>query len=222
MERRRGEYARLPAGARLLAGSTDLQHQTYSSRPLNGQSRGRSESTLGSQPKIQTGSSRPSNRQLSLPGETNIAPTASHNRSLKRLKKLNSVDEAVIGKYNPKLYLPDNLASVFDPPIEAPDDDNFTPPPWLAKGIFEVFESSVPTPEAPPFKFGDANADEEFNSKLLREVKYVLDTIMDEHQHTSLKYGAEFRPLAQLRKIFRFHPLLSFFTGLYKRGMDYD
>ena len=44
---------------------------------------------------------------------------------------------------------------------------------------------------------------------------------MAENQHTSLKYGAEFRPLAQLRKIFRFHLLFSFFTDLYERGMEY-
>ncbi len=127
----------------------------------------------------------------------------------------------MIGKFKQSKCLPDNLDNVFAPPIESPDDDNFVPPDWLMEGIQEVFESAAPPPDPPPFKFGKQVSDARFNSELLRRVNYNFEYIVDNSQRTSLQYGVEFRPIEQLSKIYREHPLFNFFRGSHQNGMEY-
>ena len=50
--------------------------------------------------------------------------SAAAKRNLIRLHGRNNDDIDLFGK-----YMPDDLSTVFDPPIHTPDDENFDPPP---------------------------------------------------------------------------------------------
>jgi hypothetical protein len=85
----------------------------------------------------------------------------------------------------------------------------------------EIAVSEVPTPLAPPIRFDLSDESVRFNSELLRESDLDLETFLAKHQNTTLNFGSEFRPIADLEKILGNHPNFGFFSEVLERGMDY-
>jgi hypothetical protein len=50
---------------------------------------------------------------------------------------------------------------------------------------------------------------------------YDLSKILDQHQHTTVAYGSEFRSLLDLEVVFGRHPNFAFFSDIHTNGMDY-
>ena len=86
----------------------------------------------------------------------------------------------------------------------------------------QAAEAGVPTPAPPPFKFDVTNDAIIHNSKLLKKYDYDLEALLNDHQHTSVAFGSEFRPLTQLEPIFGKQDLFPFFAKVHKRGMSYE
>ena len=142
--------------------------------------------------------------------------SASTRRNQQRLRTRNEQDQELLGK-----YLPNDISNIFGPPWEAPDDDDFEPPEWLLDAISDIAEKPQPPPLPPPVKFGIDTKSLQHNTNLLRENNFDLANIIDKNQHTSLAFGAEFRPIEDLQRIYHKHPLFNFFQRLHQRGMDY-
>jgi hypothetical protein len=142
--------------------------------------------------------------------------TAAEIRNYNRVRARDEADANIICK-----YLPPNIASIFDPPCVSIDKDDFVPSAWLHESIDRIAKELVPVPKKPPFKFDRSRAARAFNTELLLDHDYDLSQILEKSQDTTLAYGSEFRPLADLVCIFGKHPNYDFFADIHKHGVDY-
>ena len=120
-----------------------------------------------------------------------------------------------------KSYLP-NIEAFF--PFVCPGpDDSATPPGWLMKAIAEVAATTVLTPRAPPIRFDLSDASVRHNSQLLKECDLDLGKFLAAHQDTTLRFGSEFRPIEELKKIlagFSISPLPSEISSFVIRALQ--
>jgi hypothetical protein len=149
------------------------------------------------------------------PKDKSSAERASDRRNLFRVEQANVHDETLLGK-----YLPADIDVIFPEILEGPDD-SFEAPKWLFQAIQSVAKTKVRTPDAPPVRFDTTPEGLQFNSDLLRDFDYDLEKFMESQSSTTMGYGAEFRPLEQLNKIFHSHPVFPFFREILSFGMDY-
>ena len=84
-----------------------------------------------------------------------------------------------------------------------------------------VANAAAPAPTTPPVKFSLSEEAIQFNTALLKDNELSLDRLLLEHQHTTLGFGSEFRPLEQLETILGQHPNFSFFSDVLSHGMSY-
>ena len=143
--------------------------------------------------------------------------TAGAKRNAIRLERRNRLDRNLLCKS----HLPNNLSDLFGPAFPSPDDEDFIPPAWLLQSIQQIAATSTPTPAAPPFQFCSSSDSVTHNTRLLEEYDFDLTKIVDEHQHTTLGYGSEFRSIEDLSSIYRQHELFSFFKVMHQKGMEY-
>jgi hypothetical protein len=141
--------------------------------------------------------------------------TVANRRNLARVAQANASDRELLSK-----YLPSSIDKFFPAAILGPDD-NFVPPAWLMKAITEVAAKAVKAPNAPPVRFDLSEESVLHNSELLRESGLDLGKFLAQHQDTTLNFGSEFRPIADLRRILGQHPNFGFFSGVLGSGMDY-
>jgi hypothetical protein len=139
----------------------------------------------------------------------------SDQRNLQRIETRARNDEKILGK-----YLPDDIDGYLPGTLMGPDD-TFEAPAWLYQAILEVANEPVPVPAKPPVRFDTSNESIEHNSKLLQTFDYNLDKLLAANSHTTLGYGAEFRPINQLEKVLGPHPNFAFLRTVLHNGMDY-
>ena len=60
------------------------------------------------------------------------------------------------------------------------------------------------------------------NARLLESFDFDLDRLIESNRSTTLDYGSEFRPIADLEKIIGGHPNFPFLKKIYEKGMDYE
>jgi hypothetical protein len=141
--------------------------------------------------------------------------TAAKARNNQRWEDRNDLDRQLVGT------LPTDISSIFDPPRVTPDDDDFVPPPWLLESISRVASSPGLVPKPPPFLFRTDAAALEHNAALLKQYDYDLSLLLLDFQDTTVGYGAEFRPIEDLKIIFGQHLNFDFFETTVLNGMDY-
>jgi hypothetical protein len=130
--------------------------------------------------------------------------------------KANEIDRSLLNKH----HLPESIDE-FLPNVVPGPDDSFVPPAWLMQAMEEAAELVAPTPLAPPIRFDLSEDSVSFNSELLKESDLDLGKFLAQHQDTTLNFGSEFRPIADLEKILGLHPNFGFFSGVLAEGMDY-
>jgi hypothetical protein len=140
---------------------------------------------------------------------------AAERRNLQRIEIRARNDEQLLGK-----YLPDSVDGFLPGPLMGPDD-TFEAPEWLYHAILEVANEPVPVPQKPPVRFDTSDESIQHNSELLRQFDYDLNKLLEAHGHTTLNYGAEFRPVQQLEKVLGPHPNFAFFRTVLRDGMNY-
>jgi hypothetical protein len=136
-------------------------------------------------------------------------------RNRDRVEKANATDHKLTSKYLPKTadeFLPNKIPG---------PDDTFTPPDWLMEAIEIVFKAKEPVPKAPPVRFDLSEEAIRFNTELLKDSALSLQTLLSQHQDTTLGFGSEFRPVDQLQTILGQHPNFGFFAEVLTNGMDY-
>ena len=89
------------------------------------------------------------------------------------------------------------------------------------EAIQEVVESPVPVPRPPPTRFDLSEESVSHNTKLLKSCDLSLETLLAQHQDSTLGFGSEFRPVEQLEKILGEHPNFVFFSEVLENGMSY-
>jgi hypothetical protein len=85
--------------------------------------------------------------------------------------------------------------------------------------LLHPLESSQTPP--PPFLFRTDPAALKHNADLLKKYDYDLSKLLPDFQDTTVAYGAEFRPIEDLKIIFGRHPNFEFFEATVLNGMDY-
>jgi hypothetical protein len=140
---------------------------------------------------------------------------AAMRRNTRRLHAANSQDRRILGK-----YLHPDPASFFPDPVKGPDDA-FDPPPWLLAEIKKIADTPVPTPTLPTLKFEVSDAAAQHNAQLLRDADYDFGALLLSQVGSTAGFGAEFRPVEQLRGLLGDHPGFLELAKVLTNGMDY-
>ncbi len=117
-------------------------------------------------------------------------------------------------------YLPSSLSYFLPDPVVGPDD-YFLPEPSLMVAIKTVAQTPVPVPKAPPIQFSTNPEALEHNARLLKAHHYSMDVLISPHQATTLTYGSEFRPIAQLEGVLGKDPHFPQLRTILTEGMDF-
>jgi hypothetical protein len=136
-------------------------------------------------------------------------------RNLDQIERANLSDQQLLCKYLPSLvpeFLPNSITG---------PDDSFTTGPALLKAIRTVFEARVDVPLKPPIWFDVTNQAIQHNSGLLKDCNFDLARFLHANQNSTLAFGSEFRPVAQLETILSQHPNFDFFKQVLAIGMEF-
>ena len=76
-------------------------------------------------------------------------------------------------------------------------------------------------PDKPPFQFESTPEAAAANAKLLASFNYDLELVIENFTTTTLGYGSEFRPTAQLQPLIGRHPNFNSLANVINNGMDY-
>jgi hypothetical protein len=136
-------------------------------------------------------------------------------RNLDRIDRANLSDQQLLCK-----YLPSSVTQFLPSSIPGPDD-NFSPSPAFLQAIRTVFEAPVDVPLKPPIWFDVTNEAVQHNSGLLEACNFDLAQFLHAHQNSTLAFGSEFRPVAQLETILGQHPSFTFFKQVLAKGMEF-
>jgi hypothetical protein len=143
--------------------------------------------------------------------ERNGTTNVTERRNLQRASKADATDQRLLSK-----HLPATINEFLPNTVPGPND-NFVPPAWLMQATEETAVSKAPTPLAPPIRFNLSDEPVRFNSELLRESDLDLETFLAKHQNTTLNFGSEFRPIADLEKMLGNHPNFGCFSEVLER-----
>jgi hypothetical protein len=148
-------------------------------------------------------------------GDTTEQETVSAQRDQDRADQANATDQKLTSK-----HLSFDIDEFLPNTIPGPDD-GFTLPDWLMEAIEAVAKAKAPAPKAPPVKFSLSEEVIQFDTDLLKDKELSLDRLLLEHQHATLGFGSEFRPLEQLETILGQHPNFDSFSHVLSNGMAY-
>ena len=181
------------------------------------------------------------------PGSPSKRTLAAHARNVTRIQIANAADRDTLGEFplvgeekgsargDPSSppetqeaqtravshhYLP-QLAEAFLPEVVQAPDDTFPTPPWFLRALTEIARAPVTTPSKPPFRFEVSPEAAEHNARLLAEKDFDVGRFLGSHQDTTLGYGCEFRPPAQLEPLLGLHPHFGLLEDLLRNGMSY-
>jgi hypothetical protein len=152
------------------------------------------------------------------PTTPNRLVEAARRRNTNRLLDANQEDARALGKSGP--YLLQNPSSFFPEPEQGPDD-TFDPPPWMLEELKKIVDTPVPTPNLADIQFEVSAEAAEKNAELLRAVEYNFQTLLSSQAGTTVGFGAEFRPVEQLRGLLGMHPGFAELATVLDQGMDY-
>jgi hypothetical protein len=117
-------------------------------------------------------------------------------------------------------YLPSSVLRILPSQLVGPDDF-FDPGPDFLNTIHTIMQRTPPTPHVPPFRFGVTGPDLEHNAAVLSDANFDFNQLLPLHQQTTLGFGSEFRPLADLALLLSRHPHFPFVASVLTGGMDY-
>ena len=155
-------------------------------------------------PKANPTTSRPSKERVSIL------------RNKERENEANAKDREILASK----YLQTNTSEFLPPPIEGPGD-TYSAPPVMLENIKRVFAASVPTPKKSTICFATDPISLQHNSDLLEGFGFDLERLIQAEADTTLGYGSEFRPLAQLKLVIGNHPNFQELEKVLEHGMDY-
>ena len=152
-------------------------------------------------------------------------------RTNQRITSKDGVDMSIIGEsphlrntprsgLKPVDYLPNDVLQILPNQLVGPDDF-FTPGREFLDNIRTIMNRPPPTPSAPPFRFGTSISDLEHNARIVAAAKFDLQNLLPVHQQTTLGFGTEFRPQADLELLLGKHPHFPFVSKVLSGGMDY-
>jgi len=136
-----------------------------------------------------------------------------------RLQQANLEDETTLGEQQ-KSYLSSDPNCFLPTPIVGPDD-TFRPPPWLLKEITIIAATPSPTPTKSSVRFDVSQEAADHNADLLRTLDFDFQQFFKDQTGSTLAFGSEFRPIAQLSPLLRQHPGFAELTEVLVTGMPY-
>ena len=136
-------------------------------------------------------------------------------RNATRLARAQQADEEIMSK-----YLTGDPSSFITSTLDGPDD-YFEPPAWLMTAVGKVATTPVTTPHKPSLQFSMDREAATHNSELLRRHNFNLENLIHANRDTTMFYGPEFRPIAQLASILGLHPHFAELSRVLTTGMDY-
>jgi hypothetical protein len=143
---------------------------------------------------------------------------AAADRNVARVTEANKKDKKLMSKYTK--YLPKGLSEILPEPIVGPDDA-FEPDGDFLRRLAEVAATKVMPPKPSPIRFSTEPESIAKNSQLLSDYGFDLDSLISDHQDTTLGYGSEFRPVDQIQMVLGGHPRFTVLKDLIENGMDY-
>ncbi len=149
-----------------------------------------------------------------LPDESPIRKRADA-RNDRRVRTADDDDQTTLSK-----YLPHDPAAFLPDPILGPHDA-FEAPLELLQAIQEIASTPSPTPTASPIHFDISPEHLVSNTQLLEHADYDITRLLAQHQHTTLGFGSEFRPIEQLRRVIGNHPHFGELVSILENGMSY-
>jgi hypothetical protein len=138
--------------------------------------------------------------------------TLAEDRNERRFQSAQDDDQHTISK-----YLPNTPTAFLPPPILGPRDA-FEAPLELITAVAEIARMPSPTPAASPIHFAISPTHLAANTQLLAAENYNITNFWAKHQHTTLGFGSEFRPIAQLRRVLGNHPHFSALASILENG----
>jgi hypothetical protein len=105
-------------------------------------------------------------------------------------------------------------------PIVGPDD-SFDPGEEFLARLTRVASTEVRPPRPAPIAFATTQEAIDANDELLRKYDFDLEKLFRAYTETTLGFGSEFRPLAQLEQVLGGHPEFEVLADLIENGMDY-
>jgi hypothetical protein len=138
-----------------------------------------------------------------------------------RVKSRDTDDKSTLCKLPPFERLPKEPTLYTGGPVEGPDDV-FIPPPDFLQSLKQVHHTEVPAPKPPPVMFRTDDEALAHNAQMLADAGFDVGELIRQHSDTTLGYGSEFRPVEQLKLIFKDHPLLPKLIAIIEHGMDYS
>jgi hypothetical protein len=149
------------------------------------------------------------------PSPMTAIQTIAEDRNEKRFKTAIDNNHKILSK-----YLPTIAAAFLPKPVLGPRDA-FEAPLELLTAVAEIARLPSPTPAASPIHFDIKPYHLAANTKLLADADYNLSKLLSQHQHTTLGFGSEFRPIDQLRRVIGQHPHFSKLVDILVNGMPY-
>ena len=139
-------------------------------------------------------------------------------RNENRLTQANREDENTLGE--PKDHCSSDPNSFLPEPIVGPHDI-FRPPPWFMNEITKIAQSDSLAPTKSPIRFDVSSEAAHHNASLLRSFDYDFPDFLQSQAGSSLDFGAEFRPVEQLRPLLGQHPGFNELAEIIASGMPY-
>ena len=158
-------------------------------------------------------------------------------RTDKRITNKNRLDMSIIGEFPVALlslerqstinmtsssdpYLPNDVLQILPSQLAGPDDF-FVPGPEFLRDIKTVMNRQPPPPLLPPFRFGTDQLDLDHNAQIMEAAGFDFERIIPSYQGSTLGFGSEFRPMADLKLLLSKHPHFPFVARILSEGMEY-
>jgi hypothetical protein len=126
---------------------------------------------------------------------------AAERRNEARVMEANGRDETTLSE-----YLPEDVNEILPKPIVGPDD-SFDPGEEFLARLTRVASTEVRPPRPAPIAFATTQKEAiHANDELLRKYDFDLEKLFRAYPETTLGFGSEFRPLAQLEQVLGGHP----------------
>jgi hypothetical protein len=198
-----------------MATSSRLKHPQFRTHQHSPTSSNRSK-LAGSIPK--PSASNPFNISISdskIPGESKIQSFDLCTPHIEMEKTFEAHDSEY--QHDPdSLHLP-QVRALLPPPQPCPITI-VSSPLWLIPTIKEIVASASPIMTEAPFIFTISPQAAAHNKLVLSTHDADMETLLNNHQHTILRHGSEFRPSELLRKLLMHHPRWPKFQSILDTG----
>jgi hypothetical protein len=146
-------------------------------------------------------------------------------QTAQRITKRDLADKSIIGELPLVVrhvgYLPSSVYDILPSQIVGPDD-LFDPGAGFVSRILTLMQRRPPVPSLPPFRFGITPPELKHNARVLAAAGFDFAQLLPLHQRSTLGFGSEFRPVADLQPLLAKHPLFPFVAKILSEGISYE